>query len=609
MGREVAVERILRQQDVSRFRLAKRMRWSLQARVSRLPKVSSSLALSALSSVFDLNDSGVSTAPIGCQGGSATATLIDNDSNGLINSGDDVRIDYSSCLQGSLGSPATGTMLIDIVDVRFTSSQSSIGELRISIPTPIELVVGDTVVFVSGSFGISHIGTETLERLHVFSDPSDELTVRITDGSNDAIEIVDDFSISRTIDAAGLYAVQFSLSVDSEISGGTFACASLTNLIADVLLFPNVGTVECTGRQNSSVRVVSSGVGNIATQVDEEGDGNFVDAGTVLNGTGTWADYLEGQLVAGRVDPPRVLRERAIPTIASDSISIAVRDIEYSALTGQLYVINDLAVVEVDPATLVVDRSIALGDIPSVTAISDDGSTLWVGFRDVGEIVSVDISTMTLGPRLSLGVSMGSMDPRLAEDIEVAPGTTDTVVVATQTPRSMLGFSVGGQLPNIVTDRSLPSDFEFEDATTMVGIQDGGTPFNATVIDLDANGLSLRKVLRSFAFNANAQLALFDGRGYISSGRVFDAFNEVIVGLIDLDQNTVSRARNGIFLDDQARVAYFWQNSGGIIDFYDADRLTSLGAYRMLASGNLIPAAGWRSRPTSVCVSWRAARC
>ena len=115
---------------------------------------------------------------------------------------------------------------------------------------------------------------------------------------------------------------------------------------------------------------------------------------------------------------------------------------------------------------------LAIADRPGPVAVSDDGSTLWIGLRDTPEIVPVDVATLSEGARVALGVGVNLAFDRLATFLRVAPGTTDTVVVASEGTREVVAFSGGAQLPNIVDELGAATMFEFRGAASIVGIHD-----------------------------------------------------------------------------------------------------------------------------------------
>ena len=101
--------------------------------------------------------------------------------------------------------------------------------------------------------------------------------------------------------------------------------------------------------------------------------------------------------------------------------------------------------------TLGVLRSASVPDSPAELALSDDGSTLWFGLSGVTEAGCLDIATMQPGNRIQLGVTPSFGDDRIVNDIVVAPGSTDDVVITMRGSEEVIAFNDGVELP----DRSI----------------------------------------------------------------------------------------------------------------------------------------------------------
>ena len=198
---------------------------------------------------------------------------------------------------------------------------------------------------------------------------------------------------------------------------------------------------------------------------------------------------------------------------------------------------------------------LGIADRPGPVAVSDDGSTLWIGLRDTPEVVPVDVATLAEGTRVALGIDERFSSDRFATFLRVAPGTTDTIVVASAGTRDVVAFSAGAQLPNIVDESGAPTMFEFRDATSIVGIHDSTTAYAATLMSLDANGLVLLRNLQQYSRNFNAMLAVDEGIAWINYGRAIDVENELVLGRVDLGSGN---ARNAVYVDGANDRAWFY---------------------------------------------------
>lgn len=87
--------------------------------------------------------------------------------------------------------------------------------------------------------------------------------------------------------------------------------------------------------------------------------------------------------------------------------------------------------VTVDAATGAQLASVAIGAEPDVLAISDDGSTLWVGLRGENAVRRVDLLGEAPVPAEAFSMPVTALgEPTIAADLVVVPGTTSTLGVA-----------------------------------------------------------------------------------------------------------------------------------------------------------------------------------
>lgn len=551
------------------------------------------LSLSALDAIFDLNDAGTLSEVIDCRRvitqGTVTATLSDNDGNLLLSAGDVITLDYVGCFQDGINDEATGQVRITLESLTIASDGSSAGSIRFEIPS--QLIIdsgnGDSVT-VSGGFSLAFALTPSVDDMTISMLGTDEFTVVIQSGSVSSTEFATNMNQSRRLDSTAGYAISASLDIDSQLLGGEVECATTADITGSPNLGPDAGTLRCTGRSGSQMRVVALNPNAVRNEVDPEGDGTFSDLGTPPNGNGLWFDYVEGTLFSTRVDLPTVERNAVIPEISSTMLALEINDVVVDEANDLLFVVNDAGLSVVDAATMTVSDSLAMTDRPSAVAISDDGSTLWIGFTDATEMVSVDVATLTPGAREPLGVTVQNGFDRFVEQIRVVPGTTTSVVVTITSNNEVLAFDDGVLRTNIVEDFLAPTIFEFRDATTIIGVDDSISSFPTSIITLDANGVTLDKQIEDYSQNFNSIISLEGDRVWASSGRVFDPFIERIDGRVDFDQLGESPFRHAVLVNAADQRAYFYEPGGDILDFYDTSTLTASGAYRVRAAGSFM---------------------
>lgn len=548
------------------------------------------LGISALDNVFDLSDAGQLSASMACRRvlttGSGTMELTDNDANSIVSSGDRVRMTYTACYQDSLNAAPTGQVDVDIVTLSINADGSTTGEVKITIPTAMNFDGGNgNSSEVGGSFSMAFTATGEIENLTFSMSGTDSFFVTVRTPSTSTTEVGRNFSLSRRVDSASNFAISGSINIESELLGGDINCGTTVDLTGMLGSFPGSGVFRCTGRNNSAAQIVAISPSQVRAEADPEGDGSFVDIGIVANGNGVWGDYVEGTIFLTLLDRPSSASSGGTPTIMSDSVSLSVTDVAYDSVNNLLYVTNDIGITVVDASAMSVADSLVMSDRPDAVAVSDDGSTLWVGFRDAAQIVAVDAATLTEGTRVPLGVTVEHGFDRFAGELGVVPGSTDTVVVSIVGGAELLVFDNGVLLPSIFADFFAPTIFEFQNATTLVGADAETSGRPVSLIDIDANGLTLTK--RFFGFGGGAHMSLEGDRIWTNSGRVMNPESETIIGSVDFDQTNISSFRHSVATDAGAGRVYFYQTFDNLLDFYDTNTLTALGSYRVNTSGNL----------------------
>jgi hypothetical protein len=119
-------------------------------------------------------------------------------------------------------------------------------------------------------------------------------------------------------------------------------------------------------------------------------------------------------------------------------IELRTQDLIHHPSTGTLYASvpssagpGGNSLVQIDPLTAAVGTPAPVGSEPGQLALADDGRTLYVGLDGAGAVRRFDTETQAPGPQFSLGTT-GNGQPFVAADIEVMPGSPQTVAVAKQ---------------------------------------------------------------------------------------------------------------------------------------------------------------------------------
>jgi len=192
---------------------------------------------------------------------------------------------------------------------------------------------------------------------------------------------------------------------------------------------------------------------------------------------------------------------------AGKSSMFACLDLDASALIAdrarkRLYAVvaggafehaNELVVI--DPSDATVESSVVVGSDPDALALSEDGTTLWVGLHGAAAIREVDLTRSPPEPGAQYPVPRSSYSPGDAvyADLFLAlPGSPDSVLIA----RRFDHLSAAGDVALVDAGTSRPHTLDpRQGATSLTGGPEGylfGTDSesNLLVIVADASGLT-----------------------------------------------------------------------------------------------------------------------
>ncbi len=212
------------------------------------------------------------------------------------------------------------------------------------------------------------------------------------------------------------------------------------------------------------------------------------------------------------------------------------------------------SVVQIDPETGLIHSPIFIGEDPRAMAVSEDMSTLYVGFYDgdldartefdQGAIAEVDLATSTVVQTIPLG--RDGNYPLIAGDIELLPGTTKSIAVAKRlwtlgSSKGVFVFDDGVQRSASTPDSGSSHFIEFIDGDTLFGYEaDRG--YTPQLIDIDGTGAAI--VLEGTRFSATTSSSfesrVHDGLAYMSTGHVHDLSTLDVVANTEPGADSVS---------------------------------------------------------------------
>jgi sugar lactone lactonase YvrE len=228
--------------------------------------------------------------------------------------------------------------------------------------------------------------------------------------------------------------------------------------------------------------------------------------------------------------------------------------------------------IEMNPSTGAVGRRIYLGSDPEEIALTDDGTTAFIGLGGTNRIVRVSLATFSVTDSFSTGTE--SHGPAFPEDVEAVPGRNDTVVVSLQSPgftgrhEGVRVFRNGVPLP-AHTDRDASAvRIEFTDADTVVGYNDESSDHTLTTLSLDDSGVHLVAENQT-AIRGWDDIEFAAGRIYGANGQVIEASSLNAVHSFTLDRSQAVEPNPEIdrvaYLDQNKTISVFETESGDFL--------------------------------------------
>ena len=221
-------------------------------------------------------------------------------------------------------------------------------------------------------------------------------------------------------------------------------------------------------------------------------------------------------------------------------------------------------VVSIDARTGAVEWGVYVGSDPGPLAVSDDGTTLYVGLDGAAAVRRVDLETREAGLEFTLGNSSWH-GPLYAGDMEVMPGSTEVLAVSTRrrgvSPDfgGVAIFDDGVRRPNMTPDHTGARVIEAASATRLYGFNNSSTEFGFRELIVDDQGVTEAFTIRDLFSGFRTEIDYVAGRVYGSDGVVVDPTIPRIVG---------SYAAQGPFAvaSDADRVFFLTQETFGDVE-------------------------------------------
>ena len=533
-----------------------------------------------------LAETGELMTTLACEMGSVTVTLSDLDGSGSPSAGDTAIFQVDNCQFADTGYTNNGT--VELLIRNFFARANASSRAKFQYDFSVFMVTrGDRSASVNGLLDAEFIGNSTSQTLVATTRFGNSIFTREQTPTAVTTNNLVNVSISRNISSTNVLTTSASMSIESSAVGGAFSCSTNTELDGALASLPDIGEFQCNGGNASSARATGSTGGSVAVTVDADGDGSYDPVPAIAGGSGSWFDFFQTEFFSFVSRIAGDLPEEEPPIVTPTSAAFDVSDVVVSPDGSTFYIANDAGLTTVDASTLAQINQINLSDRPSKIAVSDDDSTVWLGFAEAEEIQSVDTATFTAGGRVGLGSSL-SFPNRFAARIRVAPGDPNTVVVAMDNDSELVAYDNGVALPNIIDDVTAPNLFEFSAADTIVGHNNVDVEYPASVVAVDASGLTLTVSLREFDILPSNDVALGNNNLFSTTGRVTNPQTPSIEGQIKLDQVLTASNQDGITIDKTQGVVYFFNATDSLLESYYEDTMVLRSAHTITTTGTFV---------------------
>ena len=253
-------------------------------------------------------------------------------------------------------------------------------------------------------------------------------------------------------------------------------------------------------------------------------------------------------------------------------------------------------IVEMDPRTGALGRSVELPGGPSTIAVSDDGSRAYVALRNAPEVAEIDLGSFSIVRSISMG-SDPTLGTLYAVDLEVQPGNPEVIAV-TRDDCCSSGqggaaiYDHGVQRPVSLPRTSSPNRLTWGPTPeTLYGYYSASTGYPFFVLTVSSTGVTATSPGRLITGNSDIEYAA--GAVHATSGQVVDVTGSPVLagayitgGQLEVDPATNTTAiLNGTTLSrhDSVRLV---QKSSETVPSISPRQLVSTGGPYLAAAGD-----------------------
>jgi hypothetical protein len=214
-------------------------------------------------------------------------------------------------------------------------------------------------------------------------------------------------------------------------------------------------------------------------------------------------------------------------------VTLPTNDIVYDPHSDKIYAsvpstagaTRGNTITPIDPHTGVLGTSVFVSSEPSILALADDGSRVYVASESTNLVTPFSLATMTPGTAFPIGIPN-----RRVADMEAAPGNPNALAVSRRFGGNNVGIAVfvdGAALPMQQSDAAINDRIEFgATAATLYGHANSFSEFdfNSFPIDLSPTGgigpanYHVKHLVGQFGLDMEYD----NGRMYFTNGQVLD---------------------------------------------------------------------------------------
>lgn len=190
------------------------------------------------------------------------------------------------------------------------------------------------------------------------------------------------------------------------------------------------------------------------------------------------------------------------------------------------------SVIAVDPTTQTVTHQYPLGNSPTQIAVSDDGTLLYVGLNDTGQVVQLSLPDGNVNFTVDLKTALSSTEKYVANSFALTPGNPHAWVVNVST-HNYSGYGVGVAVFDDAVPRATKymqsqvdlGSMVFLDSTTLIGTTFNYSPSTTWKFAVDVSGIKFITNAKEYSSQSpgGGYLSTDGTRVYVSNGQILDA--------------------------------------------------------------------------------------